>query len=158
LGADNDCRIDDELALGGASANLYWRPFKGFASMSSRLRFRSRAFALTFVAVAATAAADALAAEHASDPAASGQRAYVDPETGRLTSPPEGFVAEPLPEPKAVVPMELTRSASGHKMLKTNGRVRAAAVAHIGPDGRVHEDCVDGDHVAAALHGDAPER
>jgi hypothetical protein len=126
--------------------------------MSSRLRLRSRTFVLMFVAVAATPAAEAFAAEHASDPAAAGQRAYVDPETGQLTSPPEGLVAEPLPEPKAVVPMELTRSASGHKMLKTNGRVRAAAVAHIGPDGRVHEDCVDGDHAAAALRSDAPER
>jgi hypothetical protein len=77
-------------------------------------------------------------------PAASGMRAYIDPQTGR-------FVSEPVdpsqrPEPAQIrPPVEAVRRPDGSLEVKFDERHRKNVVATVDADGHVHLGCVTGD-------------
>lgn len=118
--------------------------------MVGRTRVWRTALACLTVCAAASAAG---AHDAAAPPSSPGMRAYVDPQTGRLTQePPTGVPAPPrttAPRPRlAEVP-----APGGGMMIQLDGRFMSDLVATVQPDGSVAIDCVQ----RGAATGPAPE-
>ena len=76
----------------------------------------------------------------------SGLRAYVDPQTGRLSAPPpgsftsEGSAAAAPEEPFVVEP---GRTEAGGVMVDLGNRLTYTLQATLGPDGKVTTECIE---------------
>lgn len=104
-------------------------------------------FGLLAAAFLAGGAPPALAQEA---PARSGQRVYIDPQTGRPSVPPPGTVTIPSEEAagadlrysgKGLV-VEQSTVPGGGTLVRLNGRFRQEIRAHVRPDGTVVTECV----------------
>lgn len=90
----------------------------------------------------AAATPDTTAETRASAPSTNveGMRAYVDPETGALTSKPNGDMRAPEFEPQSHL-IEEVQHANGMTEWKFNGQVNEAVVATVGKDGDIKTYC-----------------
>jgi hypothetical protein len=109
--------------------------------------------AVTAPAIPAThARANHRAAPKTNAPAQAGLRAYLDPETGTIGSPPNAAI-HPGPAETVIVPAPVEGHATdGSPMLELRGALQEYAVLRIGPDGRRTMRCVPDPKIA--LEGD----
>ena len=83
----------------------------------------------------------------AGDASGAGMRAYVDPETGKLTDqpPPEQSPQEmPAAQSTSSAGLVETHAPGGGEMIHLQGRFQSPLVATVGADGTLHVDHADG--------------
>ena len=94
--------------------------------------------------------------------AESGLRAYVDPETGQLTSQP--VTAEQKRASEAVDPtfrqddegLQIVYFEDGSSMMDLQGRFEQATVVEVQSDASLRTYCSDADHLRLGKHAHAP--
>lgn len=97
-----------------------------------------------FVGIAASLVAFAICAPVGAQTVGGGQRAWVDPETGRLGAPPPGALAPEIEGGAAEAPMVVQpgRTSAGGIMIDLSGRPLYALEVTLTPEGTVVTDCV----------------